>query len=98
MGHNKYLEHSQSQPRDPANPAAADPGSPGAFNNLQHDTTVNPNPALAADFAKDQCWDRCCIMSYNRYNPRYFCGKCILKIRGWAIDTITNPAGNVKDT
>ena len=89
MGHNKYLEHSQSQPKQP--------DSPGGFNNLQHDTEVNPSPALAAEPAKDKCWDRACIMSYNRDDPRYFCGKCILKLRGWAIDHITNPAGAVKD-
>jgi hypothetical protein len=89
IGHTKYLQHSQSWPNQP--------NSPDAFSNDQHDARYNPAPALAAAPAKDQCWDRACIMSYNDVEPRYFCGKCILKLRGWAVEKINNPAGNVKD-
>ena len=95
IGHNKYLEHAQAWP--------GNAGSPGGFNNDQHDSVLNPEPSLATEPGKDRCWDRCCIMSYghddiNERQPQYFCGKCILKIRGWKIEDIENPAGTIRDT
>ncbi len=45
---------------------------------------------------KDFRWDKYCIMSYER-EPMYFCGKCILKIRGWRVEGLTNPGGGVTD-
>ncbi|MFP4242578.1 MAG: peptidoglycan-binding protein, partial [Chitinispirillaceae bacterium] len=36
IGHNKYLEHCQSQP--------GSTDSPGGFNNAQHDSVMNPDP------------------------------------------------------
>jgi peptidoglycan hydrolase-like protein with peptidoglycan-binding domain len=68
----------------------------------QHDSEGNPAHAGVAALDathpdKDRGWDRSCIMSYNHDDPLYFCGKCILKNRGWAVEHIANPAGNVHD-
>ncbi len=75
--------------------------APGA-NNAQHDSETNP--ALAAVAATDQThpdkdrgWDRNCIMSYTHGEPLYFCGKCILKNRGWKVEGLANPGGGVHD-
>jgi PKD repeat protein len=46
-------------------------------------------------------WDRRCIMSYSRTafgeNEEYFCGKCILRNRGWKVRGIGHPGRNVKE-
>jgi hypothetical protein len=50
-------------------------------------------------------WDHRCMMSYcPDPNPggdkdplRYFCGKCALKNRGWAVTGIAPPAGGLAD-
>jgi hypothetical protein len=89
VGHHRHLEHAQSQPGD----AAAAPGA----KNAQHDAALNPEPSIAADPAKDRAWDRCCIMSYNSVDPLYFCGKCVLKNRGFAVENLPAVAGNLKD-
>ena len=90
LGHHRHLEHCQSQPNTT--------DSPAGFQNDQHDSRENTfNAALAAEPAKDRGWDRGCIMSYNDVDPNYFCGKCILKNRGWAVEHLTNPAGNIHD-
>jgi hypothetical protein len=69
IGHIRHLEHSPSHPGSPD----IAPGGKAA----QHDSQKNPDPALSADPAKDQGWDRACIMSYNFKDPMYFCGKCL---------------------
>jgi hypothetical protein len=88
VGHHKHLEHSA--------------GAPGA-SLTQHDTAHNksdpalnpPNKVPAAEAA----WDRDCVMSYvnteSGDDAAYFCGKCVLKIRGWTIEGLTNPAPDV---
>ena len=56
----------------------------------EHDRTPNtlyPDPDATGD---DGLWDRDCVMSYSR-DPQFFCGKCILKNRGWKVDTLANP-------
>lgn len=68
----------------------------------QHDTVVNPNiVGVAANDPihpdKDRCWDRNCVMSYTHGEPLFFCGKCLMKNRGWKVEDLPNPAGNVKD-
>ena len=96
MGHHKHLEHAQ------ANPGDSDV-APGA-KNAQHDAQLNNayhaiagmTPDDPANPNKDTCWDRHCIMSYA-HGPAYFCGKCILKIRGWRVEGLTNPGGNIHD-
>jgi hypothetical protein len=87
IGHHRHLEHAQADPGEPDT-------APGAQTD-QHDSEINPHATLAGQPNKDRGWDRCCIMSYNHGEPLYFCGKCILKHRGWAIEHLDNPAGNI---
>ena len=94
-GHNRHLEHTPS----------VDPTY--AYDPKQHDTMVN---SLAA-FTQKQVnhlynqWDHRCMMSYcpdptpggDKDPLRYFCGKCALKNRGWAVTGIAPPAGGLAD-
>jgi hypothetical protein len=95
VGHNRHFEH-----------ASANPGSspPGGYNNAQHDSRRNtvdpaphPNHAGRTHRHKDHGWDLNCTMSYNDTEAQFFCGKCILKNRGWAIQRMVNPASTVTD-
>lgn len=90
MGHHRHLEHAQ------ANPSATDPLklAPGA-KNQQHDS--QPNPSIAGKPVRDSGWDCMCIMSYNHGPGLTFCGKCIMKMRGWKVEGLPNPAGGVHD-
>jgi hypothetical protein len=76
IGHHKHLEH-----------AASGPGAKVA----QHDSAANANVTNPPEtVALKRNWDRCCIMSYTSddgANDRlYFCGRCILKLRGWKVE------------
>jgi hypothetical protein len=72
MGHHRHLEH-----------AAGAPGEKVA----QHDSPNNPDLTGLVD-AKDaeKRWDRCCIMGY--VEKKFFCGKCVLKNRGWKVESL----------
>jgi flagellar hook assembly protein FlgD len=49
----------------------------------------------------DELWDRCCTMSYvdlcDTHEPAvdgtYFCGKCVLRLRGWKVQAIAGGPG-----
>ncbi len=76
-------------------------GAPAGATLEQHDSEVHPGWASVPEEDsihpdKDRGWDRHCIMSYNSYDL-YFCGKCLMKNRGWKIMTLPNPAGTVQD-
>jgi len=88
IGHHRHLEHAQ------ANAGSTDP-APGA-KNQQHDSEANPHQA-GAPSPHQRGWDRFCIMSYDSSFTPAFCGKCLLKNRGWAVETIANPNGNLED-
>ncbi len=93
MGHHKHLEHAGDKIGHATNAA-------------QHDrapNTVDPNVAADLD-PNSQKWDRDCLMSYVNTDAidasgvddrGYFCGKCLLKLRGWKVEGIADPAGNV---
>jgi peptidoglycan hydrolase-like protein with peptidoglycan-binding domain len=96
VGHNRHLEHCQCQLDGAGNTSYDTAGvlnQPGGFKNNQHDS--EPNPAIVGVEQEISAWDRACMMSYNDFDPNYFCGKCVLKSRGWAVETIVNPPGNV---
>jgi DNA-directed RNA polymerase subunit RPC12/RpoP len=91
IAHHKHLEHA--------------PGA-GIYNLAQHDSAVSTSPPLNGFVAPNNGWDRVCMMGYTRKGANandldrgYFCGKCILKLRGWKIETggvnANVPAGNV---
>ena len=88
IGHHRQLEHAQ------ANKGYAEP-APGS-QVKQHDSETNPAQA-AAPQPHQKAWDRFCIMSYDHGAPQRFCGKCLLKNRGWAVEAITNPDGAKHD-
>ena len=77
-------------------------GAPGGATLKQHDSVTNPGwvTVVAVEDQihpdKDRGWDRHCIMSYTSYDL-YFCGKCLMKNRGWKVERLPNPAGNVHD-
>jgi hypothetical protein len=81
--------------------------APGA-NGSQHDPVVNTTfnwAAINEVTADGQHWDRACLMTYANHRPTYdaardklaLCGKCALKLRGWKVESISNPGGAVKD-
>ena len=91
MGHNRNLQHAQSN-------LAAVAANPGTFDNKQHDSVANAHQTVAlAPQPHERFWDRYCTMGYDTSAARKFCGKCIMKNRGWAVEDLPNPAGNVQD-
>lgn len=93
LGHTRFMEHAG--------------GAPGAANN-QHDHRANNTfnwAAIGETAAHSQGWDRACMMTYINQQPSYsaardvayFCGKCALKLRGWRVQNVSNPAANVHD-
>ncbi|MGC8792278.1 MAG: hypothetical protein ACP5U2_02675 [Bryobacteraceae bacterium] len=87
IGHHRHLEHARG--RQGPQPA------PGAKPN-QHDVAVNPHHQTQAH-AHNRGWNRFCIMSYDRSSPQAFCGKCLLRNRGWAVESMPCPQGNLED-
>jgi hypothetical protein len=85
VGHHKHLEHAGDVIQNPP----------------QHDQAANTVDATVqrATDPKSRLWDRDCIMSYvnteSGPDAAYFCGKCLLKLRGWKVEGLANPAGNV---
>ena len=63
---------------------------------VQHDQAANAAVSGATD-PLGRLWDRDCIMSYINTETgddrAYFCGKCLLKLRGWKIEGLADPAG-----
>lgn len=88
MGHHRHLEHAQAWPGQTS-------VAPGA-KNIQHDPVPNTVKYGAAAAGKDQCWDRQCVMSYS-HGKQYFCGKCVLKNRGWKVEGLPTQPGGVHD-
>jgi hypothetical protein len=91
IAHHKHLEHG--------------PGG-GGYDPAQHDSVTGTAAPLNTFTAGKNGWDRVCMMGYLRAGANvadldrgYFCGKCILKLRGWIVETggVNNnsPAGNV---
>jgi hypothetical protein len=88
LAHNRYMEHAANA---------------GAANNAQHDHANNTHFNFAGineTVATVQMWDRACLMTYVTHlktydaarDRRIMCGKCFLKVRGWKLATIADPA------
>jgi hypothetical protein len=83
IGHHKSLEHAG----DVINAAMTS----------QHDYQPNTVDAVVQADARPKArkWDRDCIMSYVNTeagpDAAYFCGKCLLKLRGWKVEGLANP-------
>jgi len=56
---------------------------------------------VAGTHASRQDWDRYCIMSYasSQYpgGTEYFCGKCLLRNRGWKVQGLGYPGANYSE-
>jgi len=97
FGHNRHLSHTYAVHHGLA--WAADYQKWHDFKQ----NTVGAIPPGDAAISKDR-WDRRCMMSYFK-NPvpannagnydrlRYFCGKCILKFRGWKVENLSLDSG-----
>jgi flagellar hook assembly protein FlgD len=94
VAHHRHLEHAGSAP----GAQYEDNGDNGA--NL-HDNENNTSVAdwVAAGFTDpaDQRWDKDCIMSYSDGSVQYFCGKCLLRNRGWRVTALAFPGSGVKE-
>jgi hypothetical protein len=83
VAHHKHFEHAGDVIQVPA----------------QHDRAANTVDATvqAVTDENSKKWDRACIMSYvsteSGLDKAYFCGKCVLKMRGWKVEGIADPAG-----
>jgi len=69
------------------------PGA-GGYKPEAHDSVVATVAPLNTFDPGENGWDRVCIMGYLRtgadaadVDRGYFCGKCILKLRGWIVNT-----------
>jgi hypothetical protein len=90
IGHHKHLEHASS--------------APGA-QTTQHDSVRNPNVLGATAEIEGQtnvdelAWDRRCLMSYNDSDggSLLFCGKCVMRNRGWKYGSVPNLTGDVNE-
>jgi len=89
LGHHRHLEHAQAW-------AGQNKIAPGG-KVKQHDSAAHPDMIAACLSAWQKAWDRFCIMSYDSAAAQQFCGKCLLRNRGWAVEGITNPASNLHD-
>jgi hypothetical protein len=91
VGHHRHLEHAASAPGAQYAPRkVTDPVPNGELHDSQDNDTQNWG-VLGETEASKMDWDRCCTMSYTKGGSRYFCGKCILRNRGWKVQSITYP-------
>ncbi|MGD0524215.1 MAG: hypothetical protein ABSE49_03670 [Polyangiaceae bacterium] len=88
VGHHRHFEHAQAY----ANSTTIAPGGKV----VQHDSQANAYQAGATSTFQ-RAWDRWCVMSYDSDGPVHFCGKCLLRNRGWRVQGITNPGADVQD-
>jgi hypothetical protein len=87
FAHHRHLEHAEK--------------TGGTKNRKMHDSRPN---AVSGDFpgadpSMRKQWDRVCVMGYVANKPpkdrHYFCGKCLLKLRGWAVESLPRPKKDV---
>jgi len=87
FAHHRHLEHAEQ--------------TGGKKNRKMHDSKRNRVAAdlPGGDSALRKQWDRVCVMGYVRHQApkdlKYFCGKCLLKLRGWAVESLARPDGDV---
>ncbi len=83
IGHHRHFEH-----------AASAPGDEPTLHDSENNSTQNWVTRGVAK-VKDQHWDRMCNMSYSRKPNLCFCGKCLLRNRGWRVIGLTAPGTDV---
>jgi hypothetical protein len=85
VGHHRHAEH-----------AASAPGAEATLHDSEDNTTQNWAARHVAEI-KDQHWDRMCIMSYASPPNLYFCGRCILRNRGWKVKGLGFPGVDIAE-
>ena len=94
VGHHRQFEHAASTPGAQWEQTPPEVGAPVA----QHDNDVNTLQwALPHAHTGDERWDRDCIMSYTTGETLTFCGKCVLRNRGWKVAAIGSPGPAIND-
>jgi hypothetical protein len=88
LGHDCLLWHATGWKRGKV--------SPPVSKKELHDSQWNTN-IRGARKRHTHGWDVDCIMAYSRVKP-HFCGKCILRLRGWSVEKITNPPSGIRDS
>ena len=78
--------------------AASAPGAADGLHDAQPNTRYTAGWAAlgTSTVAADQRWDRRCAMSYSDVYGELgcFCGKCLLRNRGWMVAGLTAPPGD----
>jgi hypothetical protein len=86
MGHNRHLQHAAGE-------AGNQPRQHDSENNTS-DVALQADGAIGAQWKR---WDRVCTMSYTDSRQagadggddrQQFCGKCLLKNRGWRVESL----------
>ena len=98
VGHHRHLEHAAKAPVGDRHTEK------DRLHDSQRNTGVNWSAAGVPDVLNRR-WDRCCIMSYvdsstgyddpsgGGVDHTYFCGKCVLRNRGWKVEQIGKGPG-----
>jgi hypothetical protein len=100
VGHHRHLEHAASAPGSQYDPNhdPTDPPNNAELHDAKDNTTQNW-VTLGVAKPSEQDWDRNCIMSYASVyyagGIDHFCGKCILRNRGWKVQTLLYPETDV---
>ena len=96
VGHHRHLEHAAGAPGAQYAPGSVAPNT--ELHDSEDNTTQN---YVAGTHASRQDWDRYCIMSYasSQYpgGTEYFCGKCLLRNRGWKVRGLGYPGPNYSE-
>lgn len=90
IGHHRHLEHASKESY-----AGADD-----THDREHNAVVPAwPPGGYGNAPKAQQWDRRCTMSYSSVNGEVgcFCGRCLLRNRGWKVMSLGFPGPSVKD-
>ena len=96
VGHHRHMEHAANGPG--AELADSSPHADAKIHDNQDNTKIANWGALGVVKASEQKWDRRCTMSYNKDAPRYYCGKCILRNRGWKVRDLGFPGTDKTET
>lgn len=109
VGHHRHFEHSANGPgfktnlHDHAKNEVVDWVAEGAaraiwWDDASHlDATHALTPDAGAHADHGQRWDRRCIMSYANNSPQYYCGKCVLRNRGWKVASLADMDTKFRD-
>lgn len=107
VGHHRHLIHAASAPGSQQSPTGG--GGPQLeLHDHESNTTQNWGTLQVTagndkgTKATERDWDRNCIMSYSSvyYGPTVrgrdtFCGKCLIRQRGWKVQTLGYPGADI---